>query len=392
MNRVLAASGLIVRVVALAVSVGALLGVLTKATIALFQGAIDILWEWLPEQLGVEPSSLAYVAAVLGVGGLLVGLGQKYLGYHPTPLDAAVDDVRRGDGIDHRSIPRTLLNSVAALGFGAPLGPEAALVNVVGGMFYWAKGRMEDLALTTYRILRGRPDDDVSDPWQYAPAVVAAIVLFLVFRALPGGIDLMFVPRYDDPGSPGALLPALLAGVVGGVVGLISSRVEARMRALKVFYRAPVSAAFVGGLAVAVLAAPSSLVLFSGTDSMAVLFDGSTSDAMLVYAAVAKWVGIMIVFVTGWKGGPVFPLMFIAGALGVAAGHALGVEPVILYAGGIAGAAAGALGSMAFGALAALLVVPPSLFVLIIAGAAGAGLVLVPRRRHAPPPASSAER
>lgn len=391
MNRVAAASGSTVRVVLLAVSIGALLGALTKATIALFQGLIHILWSWLPEQLGVQASGVAYMAAVLGIGGLLVGAGQKYLGYHPPPLEKAVDDVQHGKGIDHQTIPRTLLNSIAALGFGAPLGPEAALVSIVGGVFYWAKERMEELALAAYRILRGSADGDVSTHWRYAPAVVAGIVLFLVFRALPGGIDLTFVPRYGDPGSPGALVPALLAGVVGGVFGLVSDRVEGRMRALRLFSRAPVALALVGGLAVAALAAPSDLVLFSGTENMAVLFDGSASDATLVYAAAAKWFAIMIVFAAGWKGGPVFPLMFMSGALAVAAGNALGVEPVILYAGGIAGAAAGALGSMAFGALAALLVVPPSLFVLILAGAAGAGLVLVAQHRHAPRPTAAAK-
>lgn len=375
MRRVWETASALARVLGLAIAVGALLGALTKGVIALFDGVITLLWETLPEQAGLDASGAGYVVAVLAVGGLLVGLGQRFLGYHPKPLDTVVDDVRHGGGVDHRTIPQTLANSVASLGFGAPLGPEAALVSVVGGVFYWAKQHMEDLAVAAHAALRGRPDDG-STRWRYAPALVAGIFVVLVFHALPGGVDLRFVPRPSDPAAPGAVIPALVAGLVGGAFGLVTDRVEGRMRDRRSYDRAPVAVAVVGGLVVAALAVPSPLVLFSGTEHLRALFDGSTSDATLVYAAAAKWVAIMVVFATGWKGGPVFPLMFMSGALGVAAGHALGVEPVVLYAGAIAGAASGALGSVAFGALAALLVVPPPLLPLVVAGSAGAGAVL----------------
>jgi H+/Cl- antiporter ClcA len=380
---------LLVRVVVTAVGVGAALGALTKAVLELFRRVIDLLWVWLPDQLGVEPTNVAFTAAVLAIGGVLVGLGQRYLGYHPKPLEEVVEDVRRGDGIDHRTIPRTLANSIAALGFGGPLGPEAALVAVLGGVFYWTKQNLEQLAMAAYQVLRGAPAPDDDTRWRYAPAVVAGITLVMVFRALPGGVDLTFVPRPADPATPDLLIPALVAGLVGGGIGVLTDRVEAMARARRLFDRAPVPVALAGGLAVAALATPSHLVLFSGTDSMPALFDGSTSDATIAYAAGAKWVALMLVFATGWKGGPVFPLMFIAGASAVAGGHALGIEPVALYAGGIAGAATGVLGSLAFGALAALLVVPPGLFVLVLAGAAGAGLVLFVRHHtSAPGPAA----
>lgn len=392
MGRATEAAGVLVRTVAVAVGVGALLGALTKAVIELFNGLIALLWTWLPDRLDVEPSSFGYLAVGLGVGGVLVGLGQRYLGYYPEPLETVEDDVRRGEGVDHRTMPRTLCNSVAALGFGAPLGPEAALVSVVGGVFYWTKQRMEALALRARRVLRGRPDEGAPSGWRYVPAVVAAIVLVIVFRALPGGIDLTFVPRSVDPGSPDALAAALVAGFAGGVLGLVSRAAEARMRALRLFERAPVLTGLAGGLAVAVLAAPSFLVLFSGTENMRLLFDGSQSAATLTYAATAKWLGMMVVFATGWKGGPVFPLMFVSGAFAVAAGSAVGVAPVILYAGGIAGAAAGALRSLPFGALATLLVVPAPLFLLIVAGVAGAGLVLVATSRIGPDIAAAGQR
>jgi H+/Cl- antiporter ClcA len=198
-------AGVLLRTAALAVGVGVLLGVLTKAVIELFNGVIVVLWTWLPDQLGVDPSSFFYLAAVLGVGGVLVGLGQRYLGYHPRPLEQIRADVEHGVGVDTRTIPRTLGNSVASLGFGAPLGPEAALVAVVGGTFAWAT---------------------------------------------------------------------------------------------RLYDRAPVLVALADGLVVAVLATPSFLVLFSGTEDMRLLFDGSQSPAALTYGAAAKWRAMMVVFAT----------------------------------------------------------------------------------------------
>lgn len=376
----------LVRLLIVALGVGALLGIVTKAVLWLFDGVIHVLWDWLPDQLDLEPSSLGYLLALLGLGGLLVGLGQKYLGYYPEPLETVVASVKQGDGVDYRTIPRTVANSIAALGFGGPLGPEAALVSVIGGTFFWARQRMDRLALQAYQGLRGTTDDDLSKPWQYAPLIVAGIALFMVFRALPGGIDLSFVPRYDDPGSAAALIPALIAGLVGGVLGLVSSELEAHIRALRLFDRAPVLFGIAGGIVVALLAGPSFLVLFSGAENAASLFDGSTSDAGMAYAAGAKWIALMVVFACGWKGGPVFPLIFISGGLALAAGGGLGIEPVILYAGAIAGACTGALRSMAFGALATLLVVPASMLALIVAGAAGAGLVIAVHSRRTPEP------
>ena len=52
--------------------------------------------------------------------------------------------------------------------------------------------------------------------------------------------------------------------------------------------------------------------------------------APILYAGVAKWVALLLVIALGWKGGPIFPLMFISGALAVAAGETFGVDGLAL--------------------------------------------------------------
>ena len=108
------------------------------------------------------------------------------------------------------------------------------------------------------------------------------------------------------------------------------------------------------------------------------LFHGSASNAELWYSAGAKWIALIAVFALGWKGGPIFPLMYISGAIGIAAGASLGLgdEALILYAAAIAGSVSGHLKSAVIGVLVALLVVPASMLIILIAAGAGAGLVL----------------
>jgi H+/Cl- antiporter ClcA len=366
------------RSLAIGVLVGAVVAVVTKAVLTLYSSVIHVVFTWVPDTLNVDGYAAPYLFVALGVGGLLVGLGQKYLGYHPEPLEKVMDDITAGDGLDYRTIPQTMANSLAAIGFGGPVGPEASLVAVIGGIYYWANERMERFALEAYRTLMGRSDRDDSAAWRYAPSVLAVIATVLVFRAIPGGVDLAFVPAYESPGSGKALAIAVLVGALAGAGGIGTAAVESRVRALRLFAAKPVIMGIVGGLIVATFAVGSSLVLFSGAEQMQSLFDGSASNAELWYSAGAKWVALMAVFALGWKGGPIFPLMYISGAIGIAAGASLGLgdEALVLYAAAIAGSVSGHLKSVVFGVLVSLLVVPVSMLVLLIAAGAGAGLVL----------------
>jgi H+/Cl- antiporter ClcA len=378
LERLVTGSVAALRSLAIGVLIGAIAAVVTKAVLTLYAAVIHVVFTWVPETLNVDGSAAPYLFVALGVGGLLVGLGQKYLGYHPEPLEKVMNDITSGDGVDYRTIPQTMANSLAAIGFGGPVGPEASLVAVIGGIYYWANERMERFALESYRTLMGRSNGDDSAAWRYAPSVVAVITTVLVFRAIPGGVDLAFVPAYESPGSGKALVIAVLVGAIAGAGGIATSAVESRVRGLRLFDRAPVILGILGGLVVAALAVGSSLVLFSGAEQMQSLFDGSASNAELWYSAGAKWIALIAVFALGWKGGPIFPLMYISGAIGIAAGASLGLgdEALILYAAAIAGSVSGHLKSVVFGVLIALLVVPVSMLVLLIAAGAGAGLVM----------------
>lgn len=372
------AGGLIAaaQMVLLAIAVGFVLGVLTKVALWLYERLIDLVWAWLPDQLGLDADAFLFMAVVLVVGGILVGVGQHALGYLPRPLEETTADIAAGKGIDYRTIPAVLANTVPALGAGAPLGPESGLIAVIGGVYFWLKERMDASATHAYRVLTGQADGEASKPWRIAPSLIAGITIMAVFHWLPGGRGTSFVPGVGDVSEVGVLLLALAAGILGGVLGIAARRLEARARALQLFKALPIVSAPVAGLAVAVLAIPSSLVLFSGTEGLTELFGGEADAGELLYAGGAKLVAVLIVLAGGWKGGTVFPTMFIAGALAVGVADLAGLETTVPYAAAIAGAVAAHLRSVALGALISLIVVPPSLLVTLLLGALGGSVAL----------------
>jgi len=362
--------------VVLAVGVGFVLGVLTKAVLWLYARLIELVWQWLPDQLGLDANAFIFLAVVLVLGGVVVGLGQRALGYLPKPLEETTADIAAGKGIDYRTIPAVLGNTVPALGAGAPLGPESGLIAVIGGIYFWLKERMDASATHAFRVISGRSDGEASKPWQFAPTLIAGITVMAVFHWLPGGSDTSFVPEVGDASEVGVLILALATGILGGVLGIAARRLEARARALQLFKARPLISAPIAGLAVAVLAIPSSLVLFSGTEGLTELFTGEADAGELLYAGGAKFVAMLLVLAGGWKGGTIFPTMFIAGALAVGVADLAGLDSAVLYAAAIAGAVAGHLRSVALGAIISLLVVPPALLVTLVLGALGGSVAL----------------
>ncbi len=362
--------------VGLALGVGVVLGILTKAALWLYEFVVDLVWHWMPERLGLGGDEFLFMVVVLVVGGILVGVGQSLLGYLPRPLEETVQEVTQGRGVDYRSIPSVLANTLPALGAGAPLGPESGLIAVIGGIYFWLKERMDDSATLAFRLMTGDAQGEASRPWRLAPSLIAGLTLIAVFRALSDGGDLSTVPSARDDGPMGLLLLALGTGVVAGLVGIVARRCESWARDLRLFERRPLLAAPVGGLLVAVLAMPSMLVLFSGAEEITSLFEGGTDALQLLYSGGAKFAAMIVVIAAGWKGGTVFPLMFIGAALAVGVADLTGLDPVVMYAAAVAGSIAGHLRSLALGTVVALLVVPSSLLLVLIVGAAGGTVAL----------------
>jgi H+/Cl- antiporter ClcA len=184
------------------------------------------------------------------------------------------------------------------------------------------------------------------------PGLVAAAFGYLIFIGLGdwGGLDttalvIPGLPAYDGT-SVFDLVVSLGVGVVAAVLILVVRRIAAtvadppRLRSTRLrTLMLPAGGLAVGALALLAqaLGANSSDVLFSGQDALPAEL-AQTSAAVLVVIIVAKALCYAICLGCGFRGGPVFPAMFLGVGVGTLAHLAFGISVTLAVA---VGAAAG---------------------------------------------------
>jgi H+/Cl- antiporter ClcA len=172
------------------------------------------------------------------------------------------------------------------------------------------------------------------------PTLVASTAGFAVYFAFAGA---SFISVYQVPPFDLELWHFLLAiplGVVAaGIAGLLGATIGAVHRASARFRSRPEILGVVGGIALGLLAVAFPLTRFSGAGELATLLNEAPQLAagFLIAILLAKILAVALSFGTGFYGGPIFPMIFIGGASGVAI-HALfpgipeGLAVVVMFA------------------------------------------------------------
>jgi H+/Cl- antiporter ClcA len=172
------------------------------------------------------------------------------------------------------------------------------------------------------------------------PTLVASTAGFAVYFAFAGT---SFISVYQVPPFDLELWRFLLAiplGVVAaGIAGLLGATIGAVHRASARFRSRPEILGVVGGIALGLLAVAFPLTRFSGAGELATLLNEAPQLAagFLIAILLAKILAVALSFGTGFYGGPIFPMIFIGGASGVAI-HALfpgipeGLAVVVMFA------------------------------------------------------------
>ena len=337
-----------------------LLGIPVAAAAVLFMTVYHdlgvLLWSDLPDELGLDGPPAWYVILVPALAGVLVALALRLPGHGGhSPADGLSFAMPRP-----KDLPSIVLAAVASLGFGLVLGPEAPLIALGMG-----------LGLVGARL--AGTGQVVAPVVALAGAFAALSTLFggplasslLLFEAVAGA------GRFPSERIPRILLPGLVAAGVGTLVFTgIGQWDGVHEASLAVPGLAPYGAVQVAdiawGLVIAVVVAPLVLacrgmgsrlrdrlqerwiglvacgalvglvaVLFREiTDENVelVLFSGQTAipkvlpidDAGVLIAIVAaKAIAYMLSLGAGFRGGPVFPAIFLGVTVGVLAGSVL---------------------------------------------------------------------
>jgi H+/Cl- antiporter ClcA len=362
---------------------GAVLGV-PVATVAYFfleaVGKVQReIFSDLPAAVGFHGEPLWWPLPWLVLSGLLVGLAIRYLpgtsGHEPSL------GFQAGGPVAPIDLFGIIAAAFATLSLGVVLGPEAPLIAIGSGLGVLAVHLVKRDAPAMAAVVIGGAGSFAAIATLLGSPLVGAFLLMEIIGfggstmevvLLPGllaaGVgSLIFVGLNDltgfgkfslvishipHVGSPtGAeFLWAIVIGLAAAVVATNIFRVARMVRPLVEPRRVlltPVAGLAVGGLAIAFQAG-------TGRTSSDVLFSGQSALPTLVQQAAGWTAGALILLVlckgaayaislSSFRGGPIFPAMFIGAAGGIALSHLPGLPM-------IAGAALG-VGAMTAGAL-----------------------------------------
>jgi H+/Cl- antiporter ClcA len=335
----------------------------TLGFLELYNVLQELLWDDLPEALGVEPRSW-YTLAVTTLGGAVVGLLLVVVPGHGGPMPAAGHGV--GDQpVSMRDTFGLLLVSLVSLAVGASLGPEAALLAfaiALGGKVAERARRAElgrvlgmSNAGSLLSGLFGSPlapavmaleVTKITGHNLYVfliPVLVASVAGLLTFEATYGGplldIDLPAYPAIE-------VLHVLEAIVIAGAAAAVGLATIAAFRVAERAFRPLetrlVLRAALGGLGIGLVAlVAGEETLFSGEHELTVLLDDPEAygAGALLLILGGKIVAFALSLATGFRGGRIFPVLFIGAVVGFIAADVFDRIPLaVAVACGMAGA------------------------------------------------------
>lgn len=312
-----------------------------------------LLWTTLPDWVGVSGASGWWAFGTLTVVGFVVGLVVWKMPGHAGPDPATTGLVAKP--LAPSALPSLALVLVIGLAGGVSLGPENPIIAINTALTVWIVGRLWKrvptevavmlAAAATIGAMFGTPVAAAlvftemaamhtgGQLWNklFAPLVAAgAGTLTMVMLARP--MLSVEVPGYDDP----ALADLVGGAVIAAAAALLClAAVYAFPVVHSIFHRFPnpLLAITAGGAVLGVLGAiGGDMTLFKGLDEMkeltAVAADESTGQLVLI--TVVKLVALLVAASCGFRGGRIFPAVFIGVGVGLVGHSAVAAIPLIV--------------------------------------------------------------
>jgi H+/Cl- antiporter ClcA len=355
--------------------IAALLGVPVSAAaygfLALVSYLQSALFTHLPHALGYATAPAWWPAPVVVAGAVLVAIAIRFLPGNGGPSPAGGFKVHKPPAA--AELPGVIAAALATLCFGMVLGPELPLIALGGGLaslaVRLAKRDAPEQAMTVVAssgsfaaisTLLGSPivgafllmeASGLGGPMLglvLVPGLLAAGVGSLIFTGLDSltglGTFSLAIPGLPGFGTPNvgefawAIVIGLAATLVGAGLTWVAPRLQ-RLAEKRTMLVLPAAGLVVAGAAIIFAEAtgkPASQVLFSGQSALGPLVDHASSySAWAVVLLIACKCVAYGVSLGSFRGGPIFPAMFIGAAGGVALSHLPGLPLVAGVAMGI---------------------------------------------------------
>ena len=415
-----------------------IIGMPVAAAAYFFLAAVHWLQGWfftdIPKGLGFHGEPLWWPILPLTLAGVLVAIAIKYL--PGTGGHSPADGFKAGAGAPAPiELPGVISAALATLSLGVVLGPEAPLIAIGGGLgvcavrlvkrdaparatamiaaagsFAAISALLGSPLLGAFLLMEASGLGGAMLELVLVPGLLAAGIGFLIFVGLDHATGLgtysLAIPNLPHVGSPTVaefgwaiaigLLATLLGSGIRWLALLIRPRVEPRM-----VLATPVVGLAVAGLAIAFAAGTgkgTSEVLFDGQDALGPLLTHSASYTVGALLLLLACKGLAYgASLSSFRGGPVFPSMFLGAAGGMALSHLPGLPLVPAAAMGIGAMCAVMLRLPLTSVLLATLllgsdglaVMPEVIVAVAVAYVASAWLAPAPAAAPAAPPAAA---
>ncbi|HAT6802884.1 ion channel protein [Citrobacter amalonaticus] len=299
----------------------------------------SVLWQRLPGSLGIAADSPLWIMLTLTLTGVLVGLVIRYSTGHAGP-DPATEPLI-GAPISPAALPGLIIALVLGLAGGVSLGPEhpimavnIALAVALGRRFFPRIGALDwtilasagtigalfgtpvAAALIFSQTLSGSNDTPLWDRL-FAPLMAAAAGSLTT--------SLFFHPHFSLPVAHYTQMRIvdIFSGAVVAAIAIAAGMVAVwclpRLHALLHRLKNPVLILGVGGFLLGLLGVMGGpLTLFKGLDEMQQMaFSQTLGTTDFFMLAVIKLAALVIAAASGFRGGRIFPAVFIGVALGL---------------------------------------------------------------------------
>jgi len=332
--------GQLARLALPAIVIGILGGLLMAGVNALEHVLTDALWDDLPSALGFAADGAFWIIAVLTATGLAVGAVVRFMPGRGGVDPATVELVSAPPALI--ALPGIAIAMMLGLAGGVSLGPENPVIAIGVGLSVWLAARFVPglpapsttliataaiigamfgsplaAALLLTEIVAGFKNKQPLWDTLFAPLVAAATGA-IVTKLIGEGMPLPKLPEYSIGGWD--LLSTCLIATAAAGLGIVAAIAMPRVHAALHSLRNPVLYLGIGGLVLGVLGVIGGPVtLFKGAHQSVDLVNeaDSMSTAQLALITVVKIAALVVAAAASFRGGRIFPSMFIGVAFGL---------------------------------------------------------------------------
>ncbi len=324
----------------------------------------NFLWHELPHIFNISNFNITIILCILG--GVIIGLGQKYLGPYPKEMEEVIHEYKVTKTIEYKHLPQYIVCAFLPLIFGGSIGPEAGLFGTVAMFSTFLSKKIKNsnpelkeefMETSTSAVLTAIFQVPIFSSFScdkksihkaslisrkllnyltYTCTVLSAFFVIKLLNNLTHKESFIFKLAQNNITSKELLyfIPIVILSIIIGLsYNYIGHLIEYIYKKTKLSLN-PFIAAVICGFILAILGAYFPYTLFSGEHALKEIVNnyGELGAAYLLLIAFLKILATRISINFRWVGGQIFPLIFVSFCIALALSGIFNIDPTYFVA------------------------------------------------------------